>query len=522
MADKYNASRDLHQRRIRSVPATPPTWDILQTLFGFAFTIQQEIHKLRLETTALINAQPAPAAVQSGYPAALGRIVVSAQNLTEASGAAIALGTEQSMVCVARSGTFAPPLGSEFDGRSGLSGECIRNRDSVICMNAAADPRVDYNACMALGVRSMVYLPLLSQDRVAGVLAVFSSKPQHFSHRDLNCLRWTDQLISEAINSHGTEQVGAASLVRTVEFALSPAPPQVEAPPVKPTLVPSQSQFLATPAGVPVVAAAHVVPVEPTPMASPTFLGTVVDESIGDEFFSEPESDPTLAPRFNQGDEYDSPIPILVAMLLVVAFLGAVSFVTYKRLTSAVTPAPTKPASTLRAVATQPVTNAQPEVPLTSTPAIPTPSPVKTTPGFPPGVSFQSSGNHATLGIALSKPVTYEGFAIQGPDRVYFDIHGISLVGSKGTSVAVNDNLVSRVRISVFRTGTTRIVFDLKGDTAFQVKVSETANQLAIDVSPKNASEPGAISPKAGEAVKITSSGNQVLRTPALPADAAK
>ena len=173
---------------MRHTPAVAPTWDILQTLFGFAFTVQQELYKLRVENNVL-SAQNAGPSVKAGYPPALGRIVASAQNLTEASGAAIALGTDHSMTCVARCGVYAPPIGSQLDARSGLSGECVRSRDSVICMNAAADPRVDYKACMALGIRSMVYVPLLRDDRVIGVLAVFSSKPQHFSPRDLNCLR---------------------------------------------------------------------------------------------------------------------------------------------------------------------------------------------------------------------------------------------------------------------------------------------------------------------------------------------
>jgi hypothetical protein len=145
-----------------------------------------------------------------------------------------------------------------------------------------------------------------------------------------------------------------------------------------------------------------------------------------------------------------------------------------------------------------------------------------TTPGFASGVSFRTAGSHAVLTIALPKHVTYEGFAIQGPNRVYFDVRGISLTTSKGISVPVDHDLVSRVRISLFRPGTTRIVFDLKGDNPFGVNVSEKANQLSIDISPKDPSDPGAISPKPGEAVKITSDGNQVLRKPSLPPYAAK
>jgi GAF domain/AMIN domain len=522
--DKFNASRDLHQRRARFAPTVAPTWEILQTVFGFAFTVQQELHKLRLENEALTRSQPSPPAVLSGYPKALGRIVTSAQNLTEASGAAIALGNDQSMICVARSGAYAPPLGAPLDPRSGLSGECIRTRENVMCMNAAADPRVDYKACMALGIRSMVYLPLLREDRVVGMLAVFSSKPQHFSHRDLNCLRWTDQLISEALQHEGSAQVGAATLVRDVEFG-DPEPAKSVAAAIAPVVssatppAQQQSAAAATPELPPQTISIAAIPALPEPpKAPPTFVGTVVDEALEDEFFSQPEPNPKLAPRFNQkGQEYDSPVPLLVAILLVVAFLGVVSFITYKRLSTAPTTSATKAATA--ALATPSLSEAPAS---TSAEQIAPETTVRTTPGFPSGVSFESFGKQSVLRITLPKSVTYEGFAIQGPNRVYFDVRGVSLANSKGTSIVVDDELISRVRISLFRPGTTRIVFDLKGDNPFGVDVAEHANQLAIAISSRHADDPGAISPKPSEAVKITSAGNQVLRTPALPPYAAK
>jgi hypothetical protein len=503
---------------MRHTPAVAPTWDILQTLFGFAFTVQQELYKLRVENNVL-SAQNAGPSVKAGYPPALGRIVASAQNLTEASGAAIALGTDHSMTCVARCGVYAPPIGSQLDARSGLSGECVRSRDSVICMNAAADPRVDYKACMALGIRSMVYVPLLRDDRVIGVLAVFSSKPQHFSPRDLNCLRWTDQLISEALHTNDSSEIGAAPLVRTVEFAESetpatPANSGIALVPPRPPEISVETKTAEPGVEIP-LPVARKEPVPPTP---PTFVGTIVDEALEDEFFRQPEPNPKLAPLFNNPEkQYDSPLPLLVAMLLVVGFLAAVSLITYKRLSSTVTTSAGKPASA--------TASAQPAmIPSANAAGIATGAePVtKTTPGFPAGVIFQTAGDHAVLALSYNKPITYEGFAIQGPNRVYFDVHGVSLAGPKGTSVPVNHALVSRVRISPFRVGTTRIVFDLKGDSAFQVNVSDADRQLSIDISPKNASDAGAISPKAGEAVKITSTGNTVLHTPALPPYAAK
>jgi len=174
-------------------------WEVLQTLLGFAFTIQQELQKFKQQaaTSEMAVAQ----SLNLGQAPAFQRIAACAQNLTESSGAALALGDADSMVCVARSGSTAPPLGAQFDNRSGLSGECIRTGESAICVNAAADPRVNYQACRAMGVASMLYLPLYSpQGKLIGMLGVFANQSLHFSQRDLSCLRFVEGLVQEELN----------------------------------------------------------------------------------------------------------------------------------------------------------------------------------------------------------------------------------------------------------------------------------------------------------------------------------
>jgi hypothetical protein len=128
-----------------------------------------------------------------------------------------------------------------------------------------------------------------------------------------------------------------------------------------------------------------------------------VDEALEDEFFRQPEPNPKLAPLFNNPEkQYDSPLPLLVAMLLVVGFLAAVSLITYKRLSSTVTTSAGKPASA--------TASAQPAmIPSANAAGIATGAePVtKTTPGFPAGVIFQTAGDHAVLALSYNKPITY-------------------------------------------------------------------------------------------------------------------
>jgi len=495
VTEKYNPNKDYFRFRMRSTSSASQDWEVLQAVVGFAFTVQQEYLRLRRDTSAMLDAMAQQmASVQAGYPAALQRIVASAHNLTEASGAAIALGNEQGMVCVARSGASSPPLGSRLDARSGLSGECIRTCEPVICMNATADPRVDYKASVALGIKSMVYRPILNKGKLIGVLAVFSSLPQHFSYRDLNCLKWTDELISEALQGHD-EKVGIAALIRETfvpDVIIPPLTPAPQAPPIESPIAPevpkakkALPEAILTVEMPKVIEAATVAIEPPRPKEPPTFVGRVVDESVDDEL-----------PSFDLKEQpYDSPVPMLVAAIMVLAFLVVVGLMSYFRLMPK-TPTPKT------AVAKSAPQTAAPSIPQRVTPEPPTQAPsapdmpeanptdevspnTKPVSDFPSGMSFQSSSAKATLSIPLKQPITYQGFAIKNPERLYFDLKGATLVGAKGTSVIVNSGLVSRIRISQHSVDTTRIVFDLREPVDFYAVQSVNPQRLSIELHPK-------------------------------------
>jgi hypothetical protein len=121
-----------------------------------------------------------------------------AQNLTGASGAALAfltrssirpsntlpsnrLSNDDQMLCRARFGEPAPPLGSAVEIRHGLSGECVRSGLIVSCDDMANDPRVDPEVARALGIGSLIAVPIVSDFRVVGLLEVFSRYPHAFA-----------------------------------------------------------------------------------------------------------------------------------------------------------------------------------------------------------------------------------------------------------------------------------------------------------------------------------------------------
>ena len=125
----------------------------------------------------------------------LNEIVEQACLATPASGAAIVLERGGEWVCRASSGNNAPRLGSSLNIEEGLSGACIRTRQVQRCNDTRSDPRVDMEACRDLGVRSVIILPLLQNDELAGALEVFSSNPSAFGERDERTLEALSQVV---------------------------------------------------------------------------------------------------------------------------------------------------------------------------------------------------------------------------------------------------------------------------------------------------------------------------------------
>jgi GAF domain-containing protein len=119
-------------------------------------------------------------------------IAERAQSLTGATGAAIALRNGSEIVCRARAGRTAPDLGVHLQTDSGLSAECVRTGEILLCHDAETNPRVDLASCRRLGARSILVAPLRHYRRTLGVFEVLSATPYAFDYRDVS----TMQLLS--------------------------------------------------------------------------------------------------------------------------------------------------------------------------------------------------------------------------------------------------------------------------------------------------------------------------------------
>jgi len=206
--------------------------------------------------------------------AALQLLVERAQYITGATGAALALPHAGEMVCRASAGSCAPAVGASLQVRSGLTGESITRRALLRCDNAESDPRVNLETCRALGIASIVVLPLLrASGEVRGLFELFSDHPYAFEERDLVALERMAGLTTTALDlaeqRHGSipppppvrqpEKFSAPPGVAASQASIGTVVPEFAPEPIqRPSgVLPSPAEIVASPSTTQEVAAAH-------------------------------------------------------------------------------------------------------------------------------------------------------------------------------------------------------------------------------------------------------------------------
>jgi TonB family protein len=167
----------------------------------------------------------------------LGAIADAALNLTGATGVALAMWKDGAMVCRARSGETAPPLGAQLSADKGISGECLRTGKTQHCIDTEKNRLVDVEVCRTLGLRSIAVLPIQGWRGINGILEAFSTEPAAFNPHHLAVL---EQLAGLAEKARAAKPVGASPT------AIVPTGPVV-APVDKPEpagLLPASDRFV--------------------------------------------------------------------------------------------------------------------------------------------------------------------------------------------------------------------------------------------------------------------------------------
>jgi putative methionine-R-sulfoxide reductase with GAF domain len=136
---------------------------------------------------------------QRDLEAALQLLAERAQYITGASGAAIALLDEDEMICRASAGPSAPELGAEVQMKSGLTGESVRTRQVLRCDDAETDSRVNRESCRALGIKSVMVVPLLREQEVVGVFELLADRANAFEERDVRALERLAEMVQTGL-----------------------------------------------------------------------------------------------------------------------------------------------------------------------------------------------------------------------------------------------------------------------------------------------------------------------------------
>jgi hypothetical protein len=199
-------------------PPAPPLHSVLHSVLRPSYTDT---------LTAASAVQREAESLGSDLDAVLSLIASRSQSLLRASGAAIALagrdagttisGTtisetmtsettfsettiSETMTCRASAGQSAPPVGAILQVGSGFSGECVRTGSMLRCDDTETDDRVDRESCRAFGIRSILAAPVRANEKVIGLLEVFSSQPSAFDENDSTVLRRFAETILAAVN----------------------------------------------------------------------------------------------------------------------------------------------------------------------------------------------------------------------------------------------------------------------------------------------------------------------------------
>jgi TonB family protein len=216
-------------------------------------------------------------------------IAQRAQAFTNASGIAIALteGSADELICRARAGPSAPEVGAALRVEGTFTGLCIQSGRELICDDAETDSRVDKTAMRALGIRSVVAIPIKAEGRVVGVLAAFAPTAHAFTITHVVVLktlgaqiaaylqRWQpDQAYSPEPLPAPPAKTAAASAAASpasppavlIQTASSPAPkPGVLIQPAPPASTPRQLPVV--PKVEPVQARTFVEEIDPAPFS---------------------------------------------------------------------------------------------------------------------------------------------------------------------------------------------------------------------------------------------------------------
>ena len=172
----------------------------------FATAVRRKVNLQLVNNQVAVTPRPKKAVLENisafdlDLNPAVDIIADRAQVMTRATGAAIALNRGSEIVCRARAGRTAPDLGVRLQTESGISGQCVRTGEILLCHDTESNPHVDPSVSRRLGVRSILVSPIRYFQRTLGIFEVLSASPYAFDHRDVATMQMLSGMMVAAIS----------------------------------------------------------------------------------------------------------------------------------------------------------------------------------------------------------------------------------------------------------------------------------------------------------------------------------
>jgi hypothetical protein len=242
-------------KKTATITGEKPVMDqgAFQRLLSAAFVLQQ--HNDRLQSgkpdsgygktlTAILEIQEQIKSRRLDLQAAASLIARSIREITDATGAAVAILERDQLEYYAASGSAAGEAGSREPADSSLAAECLRTGMILKCPKAETDPRLSSELCHLLNVKALIAAPLSCEGKVVGVLELHFSQMDSFGEHEVRTCQLMAALLAELMtDNREREAQPVASAGRPVaselasEFA-SPSTEEIPVPPAEePTIV---------------------------------------------------------------------------------------------------------------------------------------------------------------------------------------------------------------------------------------------------------------------------------------------
>ncbi|MGN6797463.1 MAG: ATP-binding protein [Gaiellaceae bacterium] len=159
---------------------------------------------------AIVQTQQQIAALELDHEALTSTIVLRAQRLCGADGAAVQWFEGHESVYHHCSGIAAGHVGLRLDRSASLAGLASLNDEAVYSSDTSTDPRTDGDVCSRLGVRSLICAPLHRDGTVVGVLSILGREPNAFDELAVETARLMAEFIGAVLrNTNELKERGA-------------------------------------------------------------------------------------------------------------------------------------------------------------------------------------------------------------------------------------------------------------------------------------------------------------------------